>query len=263
MQQIYNNVSQNLEYFLLLFIRVTAIVVSSPIFGRKQLPNNLKIGLCLMITYIVFSAHPAITSIVYDGIVGYALLCIKELMFGLVLGYVTTLFFSLVETAGYVMDMQMGFGMVNVFDVQNNVSVPVTGSLLNIIMLISFFAVNGHLKLIQLLIGTFDAIPVGSVVIAKEIGLVAVEVFSLAFVLSINVAMPMVAAGLLSELFMGVILRTVPQMNMFVVGIPLKIILGLLVLSIMLPLYVSFTNHIFDEMFLSIQSMFANLVATV
>jgi len=263
MEQIFNNIGQSLEYFILLFFRVTALVVSSPIFGRKTLPNALKIALCLVIAYIVFSAYPAAPSIQYGGIFGYALLCIMELLFGLVLGYVTTLFFSVVQTAGHVIDMQMGFGMVNVFDVQNNVSMPVSGSLLNIVLLVTFFSVNGHLQLVRILIGTFEVIPVGSVVLSAKLGLVALEVFALAFVLAANVAMPMIAAGLLSELLMGIIVRTVPQVNMFVVGIPLKIILGFLVLLMVLPFYVSFTDTIFKQMFLSIQKMFVALAGSV
>ncbi len=259
MEQIFNEISQNFEYFMLLFIRVAALIVSSPIFGRKTLPNTLKIVLSLFIAYIIFSALPAAPSIQYDGLLGYALLCIKELLFGLVLGYGTTLFFSIVQTAGHVIDMQIGFGMANIFDVQSNVSVPVTGNLLNVVLLVVFFAVNGHLQLITIVRETFVRIPVGTVALNPQIGWTALEIFALAFVLAANVAMPMIAAGLFGELLMGFIIRTVPQMNMFVVGIPLKIILGFLVMLIVLPLYVSFTNVIFQNMFVSIEKMFMGL----
>ena len=177
----------------------------------------------------------------------------------MVLGYVTTLFFSIVQTSGQVMDMQMGFGMVNVFDVQNNINIPITGNLLTIVLLISFFSVNGHLQLIYIVNATFTAIPVGEVVLNPLIGITALEVFVLSFLLAIKVAMPMIAAGLLGEVMMGVVVRAIPQMNIFVVGIPLKIILGFLMLLLILPVYVCFTNTIFDQMFTAMDRMISGL----
>ena len=255
MEQIINNVALNLDYFILIFLRVTALIVSSPVFGRRNLPNTLKICFCILLTYVIFTAYTNVPQIKYNGILEYALLCIKEMLFGLVLGYITTLFFSIAQTAGYVIDMQMGFGMVNVFDVQSNISVPLTGNFLNIILLVTFFGVNGHLQLIRILHTTFRQIPAGAVALDPNIAMTALEVFVLAFVLAINVAMPIIASGLLGEVIMGFIIRTVPQMNVFVVGIPLKIILGFMVLLLVLPVYVSFSDTIFREMFNAIEKM--------
>ena len=259
MEQIINDVSQNLDYFILIFIRVTALIVSSPIFGRRNVPNTIKISLCVLLTYIIFTAYPNAPVISYSGILEYALLCIKEMLFGLVLGYVTTLFFAIAQIAGYVIDMQIGFGMVNVFDVQNNISVPLTGNFLYIVMIVSFLGVNGHLQLIQIIYATYRQIPAGAVTLDPKIATTALQVFIQAFLLAMNVAMPMIASGLLGEVAMGFIIRTVPQMNVFVVGIPLKIILGFLILLLVLPVYVSFTGEIFKNLFASIQKMLEGL----
>lgn len=259
MDGILSAVTANLDYFILLLLRVSALIISSPIFGRKNIPNTLKIAFCVVVTYVIFSAGPAGREIRYSGVVEFAMLCIKELLFGLVLGYVTTLFFSLVQTAGQIMDMQMGFGMVNVFDVQSNISVPITGTMLNIILMIAFFGVNGHLQLIYIVQSTVTNIPLGEVTLNPAIGLAALEVFALAFLLTVNVAMPMIAAGLLGEVAMGFIVRAIPQMNVFVVGIPIKMALGFLMLIIIIPVYVAFTDVIFHNMFESINKMMAGL----
>ena len=261
MSGIFGAVMANLDTFILMLLRVSALIISSPIFGRKNLPNLLKIAFCVMVAYILFAANPDGSSIHYTGVIEFAMLCIKELLFGLVLGYVTTLFFSIVHTAGQVMDMQMGFGMVNVFDVQNNISVPVTGTMFNVILLVTFFGVNGHLQLIYIVRSTFSNIPVGAVSLNPAIGLAALEVFALAFLLAVNVAMPMIAAGLLGEVAMGFIVRAIPQMNVFVVGIPLKILLGFLILLLIIPVYVGFTDVIFRNMFSSINTMLAGLAS--
>ena len=261
MDGIVSAITANLDYFILMFLRVSALIISSPIFGRKNVPNMLKIAFCVLITYVIFSANPLGTAVSYNGVIDFALLCIKELLFGLVMGFVTTLFFSLVQTAGQVMDMQMGFGMVSVFDVQSNISVPVTGNMLNVILLIAFFGVNGHLKLIYIVRATFSHIPVGQVALNAAIGLVALEVFVLAFLLAINVAMPLIASGMLGEVVLGFIVRAIPQMNVFVVGIPLKMFLGFLILLLILPVFVAFTDVIFRNMFSSIDRMLAGLAS--
>ncbi len=259
MEQILGSIYANLDGFILMFLRISGLLIGSPIFGRKNLPSLLKIGFCLLVTYIVFAAAPAGAS--YGSALEFILLCVKELLFGLALGFVSTLFFSVVQTAGQIMDMQMGFGMVNVFDVQSNISVPVTGNLLNVVLLIAFFGVNGHLRLVHIITATFSHIPPGHVVLNPAIGLVALEVFVLAFLLVVNVAMPLIASGLLGEVAMGFVVRAIPQMNVFVVGIPLKIAIGFLMLLLILPVFVHFTDVIFERMFVSIDKMIAGLAA--
>jgi flagellar biosynthetic protein FliR len=259
MQAILDHISIRLDLFILMLIRISALIVSSPIFGRKALPNIVKICLCLAVTYLLFAANIDAAQPEYHGLLGFGLLCVKELLFGLVLGFATTLFFSLVQISGQYIDMQMGFGMVNVLDAQSNLSVPITGNLLNIVLIIAFFGVNGHLKLIYILGSTFSQIPVGTVTLNPAIGITALEVFILAFLLAVHVALPLIASGLLGEVALGFITRAVPQVNVFVVGIPIKVLLGFLMLLLVLPVYVGFTDVIFDRMFESIGTMMQGL----
>jgi flagellar biosynthetic protein FliR len=252
MEQAVREVSTNLDNFILMFLRTSALIVSSPIFGRKSVPNIVKICFCILLTYVIFTSFANPVPIVYSSIFEYALLC---------MGYVTTLFFALTQTAGHVTDMMMGFGMVNVFDVQNNIKIPLTGNFLYIILIITFFAADAHLQLIYILQATFAQVPIGTVTLNPKIAYVALEVFILAFVMALNVAVPLIASGLLGEVVMGIIVKMVPQMNIFVVGLPLKVLLGLLMLFLILPVYVSYTGTIFREMFDSIDAMFKGLGA--
>lgn len=261
MEKVLLDVSRSLDYFILLMLRVSALIISSPIFGRKNVPGPAKIGFCLVLSYVIFAGHPPTSPIEYSGIVEFAVMGVKELLFGLVLGYVSTLFFSVAQTAGYIIDTQVGFGMVSVLDVQSGTAVPVTGNFLYIVLIVCFFGVNAHHQLISILSATVENIPVGAVTLSPQLGTTALEVFTMAFLLAVNVAMPVIAAGLMGEVIMGVVVRTVPQMNIFVVGIPLKIILGFLVLLVMMPLYVSFTGTIFNNMFTGIARMFSTLGA--
>ena len=244
-----------------MFLRVSALIISSPMFGKKTMPNLVKVCLCLALTYVMFAANLSAPQPQYEDIIGFVVLCVKEMLFGLVIGFVMTLFFSLVQISGQYIDMQMGFGMVNVLDIQSQTTVPVTGDLLGVVLTIAFFGVNGHLKLIYILNSTFTQIPVGTISLNPLIGMTAMEIFILAFILAVHVALPLIAAGLLAEVALGFLTRAVPQINVFVVGIPIKIVLGLMMLLLVLPVYVGFTDVIFDRMFESINTMLTGLAA--
>lgn len=244
------------DYALLLFLRVSGMLISSPIFGRKSVPAPIKISFCVMLMWLFFVTVPIPSAAVYETLLGYVLLCVKELLFGAAMGIVTSMFFNLAFSAGELIDMQIGFGIVSVYDIQNSSQVPMTGNLLNLVLLIVFFGENGHLKLIEILYSTVLRVPVGHVAISTDIATVAVEVFSLSFVLAVMVAMPVLAAGIIMEIVMGVLIRTVPQMNMFVVGIPVKIAVGLIVLMVSIPVFVAFSDTIFTSLFQSLERIF-------
>ena len=251
----------NWDYLLLLFLRVSGLIFSSPIFGRRNVPAIAKIGYCACIAYLLFKSVQVSQPVEYnnDAFI-FVLLCVKELLFGLALGFVLNAFFTLVFTAGQLIDTQMGFGLVNVFDPQSNLSIPMVGNFLNIIMLLVFFAVNGHYRLIQILYMTVVRIPVGSVVFSPKIALVAVELFVQTFSLAVSVALPVIVSGLLTDALLGVVIRSVPQINPFAVGLPLKVVTGFVVLFAMLPVYVNFLPQIFDRMYIGVDNIFAAMM---
>lgn len=239
----------SLEYIFLLFLRVSAIIWSSPIFGRQNIPQAVKVCFSLALTYFFYIAVPQSVPVIGGAIATFALLCALELLFGMIMGYVLTLFFSLSYTAGQIIDMQIGFGMVNVFDVQSNTSVPVSGNLINVMFMLVFFATNSHQRLFELMYDTLYMIPVGHVAFNAQIGQVIAKLFITAFLLAVRMALPVIASGLLAEAVLGMILRTVPQMNVFVIGMPLKVLIGLAMLLIIMPAYVGFTGEAFENMF--------------
>ena len=253
-----NLILANADYFILVMLRVSGLVISSPIFGRVNIPNIAKIGLALSLGFLFFVTFPQTENLYYTTLVGFLLLCAAELLLGMALAYVSNVFFSMtVFTAGQLIDMQIGFGIVNVFDAQNQTQAPMMGTVLNIMMLIVFFLVNGHLRLIEIIYITVEGMPIGSLVISYAIGLAALEVFVRAFMLGVMMALPIIASGLTLEIGFGMMMRAVPQLHMFVVGIPLKMLVGLIVFAITIPVFANFTDRIFTEMFLGIDHMFA------
>lgn len=256
-------IRDHLDYIFLLFIRVSGLLISSPIFGRRNVPNIAKIGFCAILTVVFMSGLPEPAAYpVYDSLPLYALTVVGELAFGVAMGFVLTAIFNLTMTAGAIMDYQIGYSMASIYDFQNNSQTPITGSLFNIMMLVLFMMYDGHLKLIEVIYRTIAVIPIGTAMAPPDILLVAAEVMTKSFVLAVMVAMPVLAAGIMLEIALGAIIKTVPQMNMFVVGIPIKIIIGLIVMMTTFSLFANFTKDVFNIMFNYVGAMFNRLAGT-
>jgi len=255
------SVLMHADYFILLLLRVGGLVIASPIFGRVNIPNIAKIGLVLSLSYLLFTLYPQTVAIQYTTLFGYLFLCAGELLLGMALAYVTNVFFSLTAfTAGQLIDMQIGFGIVNVYDVQNNTQVPMMGNVLNVMLLLLFFLINGHTRLIEMIYLTIDRMPVGTLVFSATIGITALEIFARAFLLGVMMALPIIASGLTLEFAFGMMMRAVPQIHMFIVGIPLKMLVGLIVFTVTLPVFAGYSERIFIELFNGVEKMFANFV---
>ncbi len=248
-----------LDYILLLFLRVAGIVWSNPIYGRRSIPGPARIAFALALTYFFFTSVPVTVQPEYNTLLTYALLCVKEILIGAVIGFVLTLFFSISHSAGQMIDMQIGLGMANVYDPQTNAQVPLMGNLLNVVMILVFFAVGGDRKLISILYLTIVKIPVGGVTLTADTALAFVEMFTDMFILAVRMALPIIAAGVMTEAIMGMIIHTVPQMNVFVVGMPLKVAMGFVVLLLILPVYAELSTVIFDEMYVRLSELLATM----
>ncbi|NLM83717.1 MAG: flagellar biosynthetic protein FliR [Clostridiales bacterium] len=252
----------HLGYFLLMFVRVSGLLISSPIFGRRNAPRAVKIGFCGIVTVVFLAALPepeAYPS--FSGPFEYGLALIRELGFGVAMGFVLTTMFNVTMTAGAIMDYQIGYSMANIYDSQNNALTPITGNLFNLMALLFFLMYDGHLKLIDIIYRTFLAVPVGAAAAPADIVWVAAEVMAKSFVLSVMAAMPVLATGFMLEVALGALIKSVPQMNMFVVGIPLKILVGLIVMLMSFGVFAGLTRDLFTLIFDYIGAMFDALSA--
>lgn len=251
----------NTDYFILILLRIGGLVIASPIFGRINIPQRAKVCLVAALSYLCYTIFPQTTDIQYTTALSFLFICAGEVLLGVALAFVTNIFFALTAfTAGQLIDMQIGYGIVNVYDIQNNTQIPMMGNVLNIMLLMIFFVVNGHLILIRMIFMTVESMPVGTLVFTPTVGLTALEVFAKAFLLGVMMALPILASGLTLEITFGVLMRLVPQIHMFVVGVPLKMLVGLMVFTATLPVFANFSSRIFSEMFNGIESMFARFV---
>lgn len=232
-------VLNGIDAFLLVLVRMTGLFVVAPIFGRRNIPAYFKIAFSFLLALILVNTITLPAPDYVNNIYSYAFLIIKEFIVGLTLGFVSYVIFSAIYVAGQIIDMQVGFGVVNVIDPISNIQVPITSNFYFIISMLVFLGVDGHHALIRALFDSYNYIPLGGAVFNNSLMNDIVRIFGEMFVLGFKISAPIVAALLITDVALGVISRSVPQLNVFVVGMPLKILLGIIVMIITVPMFIT------------------------
>lgn len=246
------------ELFLLVLVRVSGIFVLTPFFSSQNVPNTIKIGFSFILSLLISNILD-VNKINFSE-TNYFILVIKELVVGLIIGFICYAFFTSFYVLGQIVDMEIGFGMVNVIDPQNKVQVPVMGNFYYILAFLIFLAMNGHHQIIKALIESYKYIPIGKFKFNQELSNQLINILSTTFKLGFRLSSPVVVAMLLSDILLGILTRTIPQMNVFVVGMPLKILIGLLIICITIPLFSQSSSNIFKEMVNEIYIFFKSFV---
>ena len=241
--------------FLLIFVRISGIFMMMPIFSSHNVPGRVKAGFALIITYILFPLLVSNTAVLPDHFLPFLFVVTDELIVGLILGFVSSLIFSAIQMAGQLLDMQIGFGIINMIDPLSGQQAPLIGNFKYILALIIFLATNGHHVLLSAVFASFKLIPVTGVVMNVAVTKFIVDIIGDMFILALKISLPVIVSLLLTDVALGILARTMPQMNIFVVGVPGKIIVGLFVLSIALPFYIFFLEMAFDGMYKNIFSL--------
>lgn len=246
-------------FFLLTFARITGIFSTAPIFGSRNVPVIVKAGLSFALAYILFPLVFNASVTLPDSFFGYFLLVAGELLIGLIIGFAASLVFAAVQMSGQILDMQIGFGVVNVLDPQSGQQLPLVGNFKYILALLVFLATNSHHMLLAALFSSFKLIPVTGLMIQANVAEVIVDMVGGIFVIAMKISFPVLLSILLTDVALGILARTMPQMNIFVVGIPSKIIVGLFVLSLALPFYIMFLEVIFSGMYKDIYRLLSRM----
>lgn len=234
------------SFFMLVLVRLTGMFVVAPFFGRRNIPSVFKAGFAFVNTLIAVSVIKDKTTPEINGIIQFVTVAGSEFIVGMLIGYVGYMIFSAIYLAGQLIDMQMGFGIVNVIDPLSNIQVPVTANFYFIMTMLVFLVINGHHALIEALHRSFEIIPVGRAVFADILLTDVLRMFGYIFELGFKFAAPVTAAILIVDVMLGIMSKTVPQLNVFVVGMPAKILVGFLVMIITIPAVVLFMSSIND-----------------
>jgi flagellar biosynthesis protein FliR len=224
--------------FLLVFVRLTCFFLSAPLWMDKQIPAPFKWGFAFFTSFLVVG--------ILDGQHGlelnsdYILLILKEVIVGLSLGLFAGFLFYAVELAGSFVDLQSGFAMATMFNPQSGVQEPITGRLYYILSIVFFLSVNGHHILIQGVMASFQWIPVDSWLphgASGNLVNLSLNITKNMFWIAFLIAAPLVGSLFLVDIALGILAKTAPQMNLFVVGVPIKMIVHFIVLYVTLPAF--------------------------
>lgn len=222
----------HLTLFSLILMRMSGFILFNPILGRRNIPTIVKSGFIFILTLAVYAFSEGAAFDV-ESPIEYGFLLLKEFGAGYVLGYVIELFFMIVSFGGYVIDFQMGLSMATVYDPQNNAQIPVSGSVFQAYLMLLFFAVDGHLALMKILLTSAEIVPYGGIVITSGLARRVIDIFIECLEMGVRFSLPILAVEFLVEVGIGVLNKVVPQISIFVINIQLKIIVGLGLLVIL------------------------------
>ncbi|QHI71962.1 flagellar biosynthetic protein FliR [Aminipila terrae] len=242
----------NLTAFGLIFMRMLGCIAFNPILGRRSVPVIMKAGMSLMLAILIYSYSDISAIGVINSTVEYITLALKEFCVGFVIGFIVSLFAYIIILGGEVIDMQMGLSMSKVYDPGSNVSMSLNATFYNILFMLMFFSMNGHLTLFKLFLELEKAIPYGHVLLGKDVAANVISVFCQCTVLGMKLAMPMVALQFLLEMAFGVMMRNIPQINVIMINIQAKIFVGFIFLIIIFTPTMSFVEGMIDQLFSAI-----------
>jgi flagellar biosynthetic protein FliR len=229
--------ANQIQAFLLIFVRTVTMIALLPVFGSQNIPLQLKAGLAFFLSIILYPAimqHAAPMAAATTGL--FILMVVKEIFVGIIIGYVASLLFSTIQFAGYLVDVMTGFSFVELVDPFSDTSVSIFGQFNVLIFTIMFFLFNGHYFLLLAIQKSFEIIPLFGVHIpAGRLTSLLIASVGNVFVLGLKFSAPIFVTLLLTQVALAVVARTVPQINVFFVGIPLNIVIGLGVAIIALP----------------------------
>lgn len=226
---------RNFILFFIVSIRVVAMLISSPVFSMRQIPSFIKVALSLIIGYMMSITINTADFVMPSSNIEFLIVCSKELLVGLIIGFIATLIFNAVRSSVQMIDFSIGFSMSQYYDPSTSSSSTVLERLFNWIALMLFLTFNFHHVLIEAIIKSFEIIPPGSMTYNSDIFSHLLSVFTHGFLISIQLAAPIVIVLFLTDFTLGLISRTVPQIHVFILGMPIKVLFGLLAISIILP----------------------------
>ena len=228
-----------LTLFLYITARMSGFVLFNPLLGRRNIPGIFRGGLILTLSVFVFSVTEQKVDVPRETIV-FAIQILLELALGFILGMVMNFFFYIVQLAGLTVDTQMGMTMNQIYDAGAQSNLSVTGEILNVLMSLLFFAANGHHTLLRMMAASGQIVGFGSVAISPDVAGAALELFGECTVLAVKLCMPILAAELLGQVGMGILMKAIPQINVFSINIELKVLIGLVLLLLLISPFSEF-----------------------
>jgi len=240
----YNFSYGDLEVYLLIVVRIMSFIFVCPFFGGRQTPNLVKIGYGLLLSILLYGAVPFVSP-KYNTVAGYTVIVLKEVMVGLLIGLSVTLCQQIAAFAGSIVDMQIGLSMVSMMDPSTSQQVTITGSLYSQYLTMALIITGMYQYILRALADSFTLIPINGAVINSDKMLQVVLDFMKEYtVIGFRICLPIFIITFITNVVLGVLAKVSPQMNMFSVGIQIKIIVGLVIMAFTVAMLSDAANFI-------------------
>lgn len=236
-----------LEYFLLILVRITSFVYVAPFFGQTSVPQRVKIGFSFFVSVILLNILPS-QDIVYNSVIGFATLVVKESIAGLLLAFSAFMCSQVIHFSGRLIDMEIGLAMAQEFDPATKTQTSVTGMMYSYFIMLIMIASDMHIFLLNALVESFSLIPIGGIKMGDSLYGTVIDFINNYFIIGFRIALPIFSAMLILNCVLGIMAKVAPQMHMFSIGIQLKIMGGFLILFVTVKLLPSISNFIFENM---------------
>ena len=225
-----------LTLYLYIVMRMSGLILFNPIFARNGIPGYFRGGMITVFSLCVYPMYQETEGSVPVPLtlLEFSMRLLLELGIGFLLSMIMRFFFYIPEQAGEIVDTQMGMSMGRAYDPGSQSSITVTANLLSLLTTLLFFAANGHLTLIRLMMTSGEIVPFGRVALGDPAANHMVELFAECVLLSIKLSMPILGAELLGQVGMGILMKAIPQINVFAINIELKVIVGMVMLLLLI-----------------------------
>ena len=236
-----------LEFYLLVLCRVSCLIFIAPFYSTTGIPARIKIGLSIFVSFLIYQILPEHPIMEYDTVYGYAILVLKEILTGLLMGYGCNICTTVISFAGRIMDMETGLSMASLMDPATKQDMSITGILYQYGVLLMLIASGMYQYILKALVESYTLIPVGRAIFPTD-RLLDVMFLADYIMIGFRICLPVFAVMIILNAVLGILAKVAPQMNMFAVGIQLKVFVGLSTLyvtTIMLP---SVSDMIYTEM---------------
>ena len=250
---------ENLEVYLAIAMRISGFMMVAPFFSMRQVPQRAKLLFAMAMSIIVYCVIPY-EPLSYSGVIGYAGIIILEAVAGLILGLFANLAMYILNFAGQLADMEIGFSMVTQMDPSSRMQVTITSNILTYGVTLMMIVTNLHLYVIRALVDSFLLVPVGKVQLSPMVFESYLKFILDYMILAFRIILPVFAALLVVNAVLAVLAKAAPQLNMFVVGFQLKIFVGIAVLIVMMLFLPSISELIFDKIMEMVKLAVANLM---
>lgn len=238
----------DLEYFLLILVRVSCFIFVAPFFSMNNTPRSVKVGLSFFTSLLLYQALTPVQAVSYSTITDYAIIVMKEAIVGLLIGLASTICVSIVNFAGSIADMETGLSMVTLMDPTSRENTSITGVLYQYVLMLLMISTGMYRYLFGALADTFILIPVnGAVFRSGNLLQSMVDFLGDYVIIGFRIVLPIFCSILLLNAVLGILAKVSPQMNMFAVGIQLKILVGLSIIFFTAGMLPGIGDFIFDE----------------